>query len=132
LCGSLLLLFWAVQIFRKAERAGTLEIGFSAALLASILVSYHALPYDLGLLFLAVLLMAPVIRSLGREPVTLTNWLTCLAVGCLFFAPLQMILWLRFGRFNAMFLILILWMWGMHAHGKQQRSGSSVTIARQA
>jgi len=105
---SLLVLTHAIRIFRSAERAGNLELGFSTAVLVAVLVSYHAFIYDLGLLFLPVLLLS--VKECGtRKP----HWESVIPVAALFFTPLLMFLWLRLGHLNFLTPLLLLWLWGM-------------------
>jgi hypothetical protein len=130
--GSILIMLWAAKIFRIAERSGNLEVGFSAALLASILVSYHALPYDLSILLVAVLLLYPDLTPPAFQQ---SRWQFWLPVACLFFAPLQMMLWLKLGKFNWIVAILLLWMWAMAQQlappYKLERATATVALARQ-
>ena len=112
-CCSIVILAWAVRLLRSAERQQKLEIGFAAALLASVLVSYHALIYDLGVLFLSVLLLYPFVRPSSEGALARSQWMLWLPAGCLFFAPLQMTLWLGVHRLNWMSLLLLLWMFGI-------------------
>lgn len=104
--GSICLLILAIWIFRSAEDAGNLELGFSAAILVTILISYHAFIYDLGLLLLPALLL------LGEE-MRRKHWELIVPVVVLFFTPLLMFLWLRLSHLNLLTPVLFLWLWGM-------------------
>jgi hypothetical protein len=104
--GTVVLLIGAIRLFRAAEQAGNLELGFSIAVLVTILISYHAFIYDLGLLFLPVLLLA-------RDEMRRKRWESVVPIAALFFTPLLMFLWLRLGHLNFLTPVLFLWLWGM-------------------
>jgi hypothetical protein len=106
--GSIFLLILAIRLFCSAEQGGNLELGFSAAVLVAVLVSYHAFIYDLGLLFLPVLLLVDTGNWEGGR-----RWESAIPVAALFFTPLLMFLWLRLSHLNFMTPILFLWLWGM-------------------
>jgi hypothetical protein len=110
ICSSLLLLVWTVQTFRSAQATGNLELGLAAALIMAVLVSYHALIYDMGVLFLGVLVLYPRIKP-DEDQLHKSGLLLLLPIACLFFAPLQMILWLGLGHLNWIAPLLLLWMW---------------------
>jgi hypothetical protein len=106
--GSVLLLILAIWLFRSAEQAGNLELGFSVAVLIAVLVSYHAFIYDLGLLLVpVVLLFAKEDGTRGRP------WELLIPVAVFFFTPLLMFLWLRLSHLNFLTPVLFLWLWGM-------------------
>jgi hypothetical protein len=104
--GSIFLLILAIRLFRSAEQVGNLELGFSAAVLVTIFVSYHAFIYDLGLLFLPILLLL-------KDETQRKRWESIVPIGALFFTPLLMFLWLKLSHLNFMTPILFLWLWGM-------------------
>jgi Glycosyltransferase family 87 len=104
--GSVFLLLLAIRLFRQAAHAENLELGFSVAVLVTILVSYHAFMYDLALLFLPVLLLFG--NAMGRP-----RWESAVPVATLFFTPLLMFLWLRLSHLNLLTPVLLLWLWGM-------------------
>jgi hypothetical protein len=112
---SIVLIVLAIWLFRRAEQAGDLELGFSAAVLVTILASYHAFMYDLALLFL------PVLVFFGNG-IRRARWESVLPVAALFFTPLLMFLWLRLSHLNFMTPVLLLWLWGM-AREISQRGG---------
>lgn len=103
--GSALLLLLAIRLFRSSERAGNLEMGFSASILVTILISYHAFIYDMGLLLLPVLFLADDTRR--------KRWESVVPVVALFFTPLLMFLWLGMNHLNFLTPLLFLWLWGM-------------------
>ena len=102
---SVLLIILAIWCFRRTEQAGNLDLGFSIAVLITILVSYHAFMYDLALLLLPVLLL------FGRN--RRTHWESLVPIAALFFTPLLMFLWLRLSHLNFLTPVLLLWLWGM-------------------
>ena len=106
--GSVFLLILAIRLFRSAEQTDNLELGFSAAVLVSVLVSYHAFVYDLGLLFLPVVFwFHEGNRAQGKR------WESLIPVAALFFTPLLMLLWLRLSHLNFLTPLLVLWLWGV-------------------
>ena len=104
---SVLLLVLGIWLFRRAEQARNLELGFSVAVLVTILVSYHAFMYDLALLFLPALLLVDNAKA------SRARWQSVVSVATLFFTPLLMFLFLRLSRLNLLTPILFLWLWGM-------------------
>lgn len=88
------------------------DLQFSLAMVAAVLASYHAFPYDLSLLVIPVLLVvnyAIETASLQRY----RNWALMLPVGLLFLTPVYMLLWIRLDHFNLFATVLLLWMWGI-------------------
>jgi hypothetical protein len=127
--GSVLLLIVAIRLFRAAQQAGNLELGFSVAVLVSVLVSYHAFIYDLGLLFLPVLFLSNR-EILSSESAIRKRWALVIPVAALFFTPLLMYLWLRLSHLNFLTPLLFLWLWGMAQETSQAegRRGSSPSM----
>jgi hypothetical protein len=121
--GSVLLLILAVRLFRRAELAGNLELGFSVAVLVTILVSYHAFMYDLALLFLPALFLFDKAMA-SRAPRE-----SALSVAALFFTPLLMFLWLRLSHLNFLTPVLLVWLWGM-AREISRGAGSRGSFSR--
>ncbi len=89
----------------------------SAAILVTILISYHAFIYDLGLLLLPALLL------LG-EGMRRKHWELIVPVVILFFTPLLMFLWLRLSHLNLLTPVLFLWLWGMARDSSLLKGGS--------
>ena|SRR5271170_5819733 len=88
------------------------DLQFSVAMVAAVLASYHAFPYDLSLLVIPVLLVvnyAIETASLQRY----RNWALMLPVGLLFLTPVYMLLWIRLDHFNLFATVLLLWTWGI-------------------
>ena len=90
----------AVLIFaawRCFEGAGLFDLKVSLAAVATVLVSYHALGYDLSLLMLPIVLLAN--ELLGNSKVRgWPDFLTAAAIAVLFFSPLQLVLLMRGNR----------------------------------
>lgn len=123
--GSVLLLVLAIRLFRSAEQAGNLELGFSVAVLVAILISYHSFIYDLGLLFLPVLLVAG--GDLERR-----RWGLFVPILALFFTPLLIFVWLRLSHLNFITPILFLWLWGMAREISQLKDGGRNSVREAA
>jgi Glycosyltransferase family 87 len=130
--GSVLLIVLAIWLFRRSERTGHLELGFSAAVLVTILVSYHAFMYDLALLFLPVLLLFDKARPKLRNEILRAPWESMASVAVLWCTPLLMLLLLRLGHLNFLTPVLLLWLWGMarsvlqDGSGREPRAGAAV------
>ncbi|MFZ0299687.1 MAG: glycosyltransferase family 87 protein [Candidatus Sulfotelmatobacter sp.] len=102
----------ASQRFHLAFDHLAFDLQFSVAMVAAVLASYHAFPYDLSLLVIPVLLVvnyAIETASLRRY----RNWALTLPVGLLFLTPVYMLLWIRFDHFNLFATVLLLWTWGI-------------------
>jgi hypothetical protein len=123
--GSVLLLVLAIRLFRSAQRAGNLELGFSVAVLVAILISYHSFIYDLGLLFLPVLLVS------GDEPGR-KRWRVFVPVLALLFTPLLVFIWLRLSHLNFITPVLFLWLWGMAREISQLKDGGRNSVREAA
>ena len=88
------------------------DLRYSLAMVAAVLVSYHAFPYDLSLLVIPVLLV--VNYAIETAPLQrYRNWALMLPVGLLFLTPVYMLLWIRFDHFNLFATVLLLWTWGI-------------------
>ena len=99
-CSLVVLLATASRIARNVQSIFTL---FACAATASILVSYHALPYDLVLLLPAgILLLSGSIRTDQRTSPRLLSLL-------LFLTPLHLALWLQW-RIYFCLAALLLWL----------------------
>jgi hypothetical protein len=120
--GSVSLLILAIRLFRGAERSGTLDLGFSVAILVTILVSYHAFMYDLALLFLPMVFLLDRARRMQWNETRRTPWESLTSVGVLLCTPLLMFLWLRLNHLNLLTPVLLLWLWGMAREISQMQS----------
>src|SRR5215469_3458854 len=110
---SIVILVLAGLAFGRARRSGSLGLGFSLALVATVLTSYHAFMYDLALLLWASILVLNYVRDRAGNPDAVSLWLMLGPVGLLFSTPLLMLLWLRMGRLNILAAILALWLYGI-------------------
>jgi hypothetical protein len=81
--------------------ANLFNLKFSLAAVATVLVSYHGLGYDLSMLMLPILLLANELVGKGK----IRGWpdvLTIAAIAALFFSPLQLVLLMRSNRLALM------------------------------
>ena len=96
--------FWVAQAGVRKGNESILNM-FALATVAAILISYHALPYDLVLVFpSALVLLAKAIsqkRPLSRADVVM--------LVLFFLTPLYVLLWLRLNQF-VWFGLLLLWL----------------------
>jgi len=101
----------------KGRRTGNTEMfvwQFALALVATVIVSYHCLAYDLSILFLPILLLVHEERSL-RGLRSWPDWVTIFALAVLLFSPPQLLLLLRFNCLALLGWPLLLWMIGIAA-----------------
>ncbi|MGA7929064.1 MAG: glycosyltransferase family 87 protein [Candidatus Sulfotelmatobacter sp.] len=96
---SVAVLLFAVWRCRAGTSLFDLKVSLSAV--ATVLVSYHALGYDLSMIMLPILLLAN--ELLGKDKVRgLSDFLTIAAIAALFFSPLQFVLLMRSNRLAVM------------------------------
>jgi hypothetical protein len=129
------LLVWVIARARSRRASGEpsdpaldpeFDLQFSAAMVAAVLISYHAFPYDLSLLVIPLLLVVNyAIETTSFQP--RTNWALTLPMGLLFLTPIYLLLWMRLDHFNLFATVLLLWMWGI-----AQEISSRSQEARQA
>ena len=100
---------WAGLSCKRESGQENLDLQFALAVVATMLASYHAYPYDLSLLLIAVALVA---NYQWQEPsrVSVLLWAPILL---LFFSPLHLLLWLRWQKASLIALVLIAWAIGM-------------------
>jgi hypothetical protein len=106
-----LLLFTAWQCHGMSKK-NLFDLKFSLAVIATILVSYHALVYDLSVLILAVWLLANDILGKGK----FRGWrkvLIVTAITVFVFAPLQLFLSLHHNGSALLGWVLLLWLFGI-------------------
>lgn len=87
---------------------------FSGSLCSTVLVSYHALGYDLCVLLLALLLVIPLLQGegSGREcprRAVFAGWILLL------FSPLQLVLLMRYNRLGWISIAVLLCFFGLQA-----------------
>jgi len=101
--------FFACTAF-ICRRVGTnlFDLKFSLAAITTVLVSYHAMMYDLSLLMLLVLLSANQLLTQDKFR-GYRGLLTIIAMAIFFFAPLQMLLSFRHHRSAPLGWVLLLW-----------------------
>lgn len=107
------LLFWVVMNGRtQPDSSDDFDMKFSAAIVATLLVSYHSFAYDLTLLILPVLLIInhwSEARCLGsRRSITLQ-----VSTALLFLTPLYMLVWFRGNHLNVFAIVLLGLLWGI-------------------
>jgi hypothetical protein len=104
--GSAMLLLWAATK-RNTMNGPHIKIGFSLAILVSVLVGWHTNVHDLVLLILPLMLVLDFSLSLPGS--TRRKWGALLPALLLLFSPLWMLLWFGRGRVNLM-AIPLLWL----------------------
>jgi hypothetical protein len=109
-----LLLFAALQCRRDNDNESLFDLKFSLAAIATILVSYHAMIYDLSFLMVPVFLLANELlakdgfRGYRRS-------LAATAVAAFFIPPLLVLLSMSEYRSALLAWALLAWMWGIAA-----------------
>jgi hypothetical protein len=99
LVSSVAVLLFAAWRCRAAT--SPFDLKFSLSAVATVLVSYHALGYDLSMIMLPILLLAN--EFLGKDKVRgWSDFLTMAAIAALFFSPLQLVLLMRSNRLALM------------------------------
>ncbi len=103
---------FAAWLSRGNGNRGLDDLKFSLAAVATVLVSYHSLGYDLSILMLPVLLLANELRGEGKA----RGWpagLMIFAAAVLFFSPLQLFLLMRANRLALVGWAVLLGMFGI-------------------
>jgi hypothetical protein len=111
---SLALLVFGAFRCRNAGNENLFDLKFSLAALATILVSYHAMIYDLSFLMVPVFLMANELLANGRFH-GYRRGLVAAAVATFFFPPLLVVLSMRDHRSALLGWVLLAWLWGIAA-----------------
>ena len=109
---SILLVFWASAKSTASDLSELLDLQFSLAVVVTLLVSYHSLPFDLCLLLLPALLVANHVHG-GAQ---IHGWDKAALLGpivVLFLSPLLMLLSLRYRQLNFLMPLLGFWAWGI-------------------
>jgi hypothetical protein len=112
LVASLSLLFFTAWQCRSMGNKNLFELKFSLAVIATILVSYHAMVYDLSVLILAVLLLANDILEKDKFR-GWQNMLIVTAMAVFVFSPLQLVLSLHHNGLALVGWVLLLWLFGI-------------------
>jgi hypothetical protein len=108
---SLSLLVFTAWVCRKTGSSNLFDLTFSLATLATVLVSYHAMVYDLSMLMLPVLLLVNDLLAKDK----FRGWRSALvltAAATLFFPPLLLVLSMRDHRSALLGWVLLLWLYG--------------------
>jgi hypothetical protein len=109
---SLGLLLFTSSRWKAASTEAQFDLGFSLALVMTVLVSYHAEAYDLSLLFLPLVLLPECLRQ--AEPLDWWTKISFLSPAfLLFLTPLHLILRLRYEQLNLLAPVLVLWLVGL-------------------
>ncbi len=110
---SICLLLWVIVKGRRTIASSRqFDLQFSLAMVAAVLASYHAFPYDLSLLVIPLFLV--VNYAIETAPLhRYGNIALMLPVLLLFLTPVYMLLWLRLDHFNLLATVLLLWTWGI-------------------
>ncbi len=112
LIAALALLVFAAWKCRRADHEDSSNLKFSLAMVATVLVSYHAMGYDLSMLLLPVFLMSDQLLQEGR----ISGWpgivIAC-GIALLFFSPLQLLLLMRYNRLALLGWVLLIWMFAI-------------------
>jgi hypothetical protein len=95
------------------------DLSFALAVVATLLASYHAYPYDLSVLLVA---MALVVNGAWGKVGGL-KILLGVPVLLLFFSPLHLFLWLRWQMASLMALVLVAWAIGISREIKTSANG---------
>jgi hypothetical protein len=110
---SLGLLLWVIaKGWGRLHSSRQFDLQFSLAMVAAVLASYHAFPYDLSLLVIPLLLVV----NYALETAALHRYRNAafmLPTVLLFLTPLYMLLWLRLDHLNLFATVLLLWIWGI-------------------
>jgi hypothetical protein len=109
---SVALLLFASAKWKVARQGTAFDLGFALAMVATILVSYHANTYDLSLLFLPVMLLMNHLAGADSKH----GWNRVTLVGpmlLLFVSPIQMLLLQKYGKLSLLAPVLLLWAWGL-------------------
>jgi hypothetical protein len=112
---SILVFVWAAWILRSEEGVADdarNDLKFSLGVFAAILVSYHALGYDLGLLWLPMLLLT----RRPKDKISSGSWTRVAIIAglsLLLFSPMQLIVLMRYNRLALFGWALLLCFIGM-------------------
>jgi len=106
-----LALLWLCSSSWKLDADGArFDLGFSLAIIAAVLASYHAYVYDLSVLLIPVLLIANDCRT---RPKGRSQWAMVTPILVLFLTPLHLALLLRFRTACLLSIVLLIWFWGI-------------------
>jgi Glycosyltransferase family 87 len=109
---SLGIVFFAAWQCRGKDSFNLFDLEFSLAAFVTVLVSYHAMGYDLSILMLPTLLLVNELLgegTFGQWPA----WLMTCAGAVLFFSPLPLLLLMHYGHLALMGSAVLLCVWGI-------------------
>lgn len=105
------LVVWVIVRGRKHTSGGRIvDLIFCQALVASLLVSYHAFAYDLSVLLLPIFLL---MTEWGGGLRGFARWALLGPGVLLLFGPIFLLLWLRWHALSVIAIVLLVWMWGL-------------------
>lgn len=117
-----LALLWMAASACAVKSPSLFGLQFSAALLATILASYHAFDYDLTLALLPVLMIADY--SLGKDIGRKERWVLLAPAVAMFLTPLHLLLLFRW-KYACLFSIVLLgWFYVMVRRIRQVGNGA--------
>lgn len=108
---SLVFLFMVVWKCRAAASSSMFPITLSLTLIATVLVSYHVVSYDLCILLIPVLLLTN--DWLVNRPRRWSSTMILLGIAALFCSPLELYLSLQSRQFALMGVVLLMMFWGI-------------------
>jgi hypothetical protein len=94
----------------EVEQGRAADLIFCQAMIASLLVSYHAFAYDLSLLLLPIFLLMP---DWNERPSGPPRWTLFGPPAVLLCAPIFPLLWLQWHALSLLAIVLLIWMWGL-------------------
>ena len=131
LVASFVLLLAVAWYSRVAADPDSLDGGFALSLVTTVLVSYHAMGYDLSMLLLAAFLLGNCWLTAPALP----RWpqkCMAFAVGLLFFSPLESVLLIKYNRLGLTGWFVLLWLVGIMGYLSSQFHPSSSLSSRSA
>jgi hypothetical protein len=111
---SICLFVFAVMKGREVAREAEFPRQFALAAVATVLVSYHCLDYDLSILFVPMLLVLAQCSEISQHRERFA-WLTFCGMAVLWFSPLQLWLLLRWHRLGWIGWAVLFLMFGIAA-----------------
>ncbi len=109
---SLAIFVFTARRLRLASPSTSFDLNFSLALLATVLVSYHVVSYDLSVLLIPIFLVANHLlkeQSLHQR----SAFAIACGIALLFLSPLHLLLSLQYKEYALMGFILLFWMYGI-------------------
>jgi len=107
LCAALL----AYTAYKSSRPDLGFDLRFSLALIATALVGYHVVSYDLSMLLIPMALMSKyLLRGINHA---LSRKTMIAAIALLLFSPLQILLSLKYKDFALMAIVLLIWFYGV-------------------